>query len=174
MARPTKLTQSITAIDPETGQEVEITVGEAIVQALKMGAYVEDAAEAAGVADSTVFSWIARGQEHDGAEKIPERERPYVEFSVAVERARAGSVVFNLSLIRRAALEGTWTAAAWWLERTRPEQFGRRIVEARHSGSVARPEGLDLSTLSDDEVDRLEELMAKASPNGATADGDGD
>lgn len=126
MARPSKLSQKITVVD-EQGRKQEAPTSEVIVRALRVGAYVEDAAQSAGVAVATVYNWLARGEEHrDSNGKTPAREKPYVEFLEAVEKARADAVVANLALVRKAAQRGSWQAAAWWLERTRPDKFGRR------------------------------------------------
>ncbi len=166
MARPSKISQKIDVAADGDGPAEKITVGEAIVQALRAGAYIEDAAESAGVAESTVYAWIARGQEHGydltkGIASVPKAEQPYVEFAEAVEKARASAVVFNLALIRQAALAGNWKAAAWWLERTRPGQYGRQLrVDANVKGSKG-PEAVDLSALDDDELELYEELTAK-------------
>lgn len=166
MARPSKITQKIDVAGDGDEKPTKITVGDAIVQALRAGAYVEDAAEHAGVAESTVYAWIARGQEHaydltKGIESVPKAERPYVEFAEAVEKARASAVVFNLAMIRRAAIAGDWKAAAWWLERTRPGQFGRQLrVDANVKGQKG-PEAVDLSALDDDELEEFERLTAK-------------
>ena len=51
----------------------------------------------------------------------------YVELCNTIEKARADAVVRNVGLIQKAATDGTWQAAAWWLERTMPQQFGRQI-----------------------------------------------
>lgn len=202
MGRPSKIDQVIHERDPRTDEVHEITVGDAIVRALRSGAYVEDAAEAAGVSKQTVYNWLARG---DGASppelpelgeldkgslvelaaglgvrqpaklsapKLRERieaaatpseaDRRYVDFFDEVEKARAGAVVFNLALIRRAAQDGNWQAAAWWLERTRPRQFGRRQVLEHEGGVAFKPQSVDLSALSDDELDEYERLTEKA------------
>lgn len=162
IGRPSKIQQTVVSVDPQTGAETEILISEAIVRALRAGAYLEDAAEAAGVAKSTVYSWLSRGEEHVDGERIPKAEQPFVDFLLAVEKARAQAVVFNLAMIRRAATGGTWQAAAWWLERTRPQQYGRR-VGVEHSGGVAyRPAPVDLSKLTDEEAEELEALLAKA------------
>ena len=157
-------------------EEKQVTVAEAIVIALHVGAYLQDAAEGAGVSESAIHKWIARGKEHrpdDGTNEtaeermaaVPEKERIYVNFVEAVEKARAESVLFNLSAIRVAARTGSWQAAAWWLERTRPKQFGRRqAVEL--SGEVKTPVGApDLSKLSLDEARELQALLEKAAPS---------
>jgi hypothetical protein len=176
VARPSKINQQIDVAPAEEGQKPEkITVAEAIVQALRAGAYIEDAAESAGVAESTVYAWIARGQEHaydltKGLASVPKAERPYVEFAEAVEKARASAVVYNLALIRQAAAAGNWKAAAWWLERTRPGQYGRQLrVDANVKGKPSSGlESVDLSVLEDDEVEELERLTAKIKERSST------
>lgn len=101
MARRTKLT-------PETKED--------IVKALRAGNSRRDSALYAGISEQTFYSWMSRGR--DG-------EPLYVEFLEAVEKAEAQSVVRNVAIIQRAA-EETWQAAAWWLERKRPDDWGRR------------------------------------------------
>ena len=87
-----------------------------IVKALKAGNSRRDSALYAGIAEATFYSWMARGREG---------EPIYAEFLEAVEKAEAQSVVRNVAIIQRAA-EETWQAAAWWLERKRPDDWGRR------------------------------------------------
>jgi hypothetical protein len=110
----------------------KITTAEAIVRALKAGAFLKDAAQAAGIAESTVHAWLARGHQWINPESggrlanVPKADLPYLEFVESVEKARAEAVVFNLAVIRKAAQAGHWQAAAWYLERTRPDEYGRR------------------------------------------------
>ena len=101
MARRTKLT-------PDTKED--------IVNALRAGNSRRDSALYAGVSETTFYSWMSRGREG---------EPLYAEFLEAVEKAEAQSVVRNVAIIQRAA-EETWQAAAWWLERKRPDDWGRR------------------------------------------------
>lgn len=89
---------------------------EDIVKALKAGNSRRDSALYAGISEATFYSWMARGREG---------EPLYAEFLEAVEKAEAQSVVRNVAIIQRAA-EETWQAAAWWLERKRPDDWGRR------------------------------------------------
>jgi transposase-like protein len=102
-----------------------------LIQALQSGNYVETACLYAGLAPSTVYRWVERGRnerdrQEQGLEPNPV-ETPYVELCEAVEKARANAVVANVAIIQQAARTGTWQAAAWWLERTMPNQFGRKI-----------------------------------------------
>jgi hypothetical protein len=52
-------------------------------------------------------------------------ELRYIQFLQAVEKARSDAVVRNLTIIQKAANDGQWQAAAWYLERTNPKKWGR-------------------------------------------------
>jgi hypothetical protein len=101
-----------------------------IVAAVRGGSYLDDAASYAGVGERTVYAWLARGRD---AEKAYEQGQPInvdeqacLQFQQAVQKARADAVVRNVALIQRAAEDGSWQAAAWYLERTNPRKWGRR------------------------------------------------
>jgi hypothetical protein len=48
------------------------------------------------------------------------------DFSQAVQKAESDAEVRMVAQIARAAQDGTWQAAAWWLERRRPDDYARR------------------------------------------------
>lgn len=112
----------------------------AILQALNAGNYVEHALEYAGVGKRTYYDWLDRGKAE--AERLANGETPnpvestYVAIYEEVSKARAAAVVRNIALIQQAANAGTWQAAAWWLERTMPQKFGRRLA-----AEVSGPDG---------------------------------
>lgn len=58
-------------------------------------------------------------------EPFDEIEWPYVVFLFLSEKSRATAEIRNLQIIQTAAGD-TWQAAAWILERTHPELYGRR------------------------------------------------
>ena len=125
--RPPKIAQRTDPSNPASP-----TYGDRVVQALDAGAFFDDACAFAGVSKSAGYEWLARGraaralQESKGERfELPGDERLFLEFADAVEKARAGSVVTNLAIIRTAAQKGNWQAAAWWLERTMPDKYGR-------------------------------------------------
>jgi hypothetical protein len=103
-----------------------------IVELIRLGNYASDAAGACGISKGTFFNWCARGK--DEAErrrllpdaKLLPNEVKYLEFLDAVEKARDEATVRNVSIIQRAGHDGTWQAAAWWLERTRQNTYGRK------------------------------------------------
>ena len=104
MGRPTKLTE-------DTQQT--------IIGAIQLGMYQEQAALLAGISTSTFYIWMQQGRQPDNP--------PYTEFMDAVEKARAEAEARKLRAIHIAADTGTWQAAAWWLERSFPKRWGRKI-----------------------------------------------
>lgn len=102
-----------------------------LIQALQGGNFVETACAFAGLNPSTVYRWLDRGStersRQQAGHKPDPMETPYIELCNAIEKARAQAVVANVTVIQQAARSGTWQAAAWWLERTMPNQYGRRI-----------------------------------------------
>ena len=102
-----------------------------VVEALNSGNYIETAAAYAGIHEATIYRWLERGRierarlsDDDDAEPDPE-ETPYREFCEAVEKTRANAEVRSLALIQKAAMDGTWQASAWYLERSYPRKWGR-------------------------------------------------
>lgn len=90
---------------------------DAIVEYVTAGMPKGIAAEAAGIGKSTFFDWIKRGE--------AEPDSDFSDFSDAIKKAYAEAAVRNLAIIQLAA-KTNWQAAAWYLERTRPDEFGRR------------------------------------------------
>lgn len=103
MGAPTKLTA-------DTQQE--------FLAALRTGCTRKDAARYVGVHPDTVYTWLKRGAE-------PDAEDTYREFHRLVYRAERTVKIRALGFIQQAQ-ETDWKAAAWWLERKHPDEFGRR------------------------------------------------
>ncbi len=115
MARPTKLSPQVQT---------------AICESVRGGAWVETAAEAAGVHASTVRGWIRRAEDH------PEDCGPeFLAFLAAYKKARADAELEAVGVIRAAAGR-SWQAAAWYLERPYPDRWGRRVIATEREGSV--------------------------------------
>lgn len=125
MGRPVKLTADVHA---------------EIVKRLASGCSVEVAAAASGVSRRTVFSWLERGRTAS-RDNAPASETPFIEFADAVERARAEVEVLALATIMNAARKGAWQAAAWFLERTNPEEYApQKKKMGRPVGAVSAPD----------------------------------
>lgn len=120
-----------------------------IVEALKHGNYQDAAAAYAGISEATFHNWMARGREEarrlaDG-EKANSKETIFLEFFEAVEKARSEAEVRNVMYIQRAAQDGTWQAAAWFLERSYPRKWGRKDRH-EHVGDNGEPIRVSVST----------------------------
>ena len=92
---------------------------EQVVRLVRAGNVVEVAAAAAGISRSTFFAWMNRGQK-SGAANAAHRE-----FREAVIQARAEAEANLVARIAKAAQNGSWSAAAWLLERRAPERWGK-------------------------------------------------
>lgn len=111
-----------------------------LLQALTAGNYVEVSCAYAGLSVATVYQWLDKGRKEKerraNGEKADPSKTTYIELLEAIESARAKAVVANVAVIQQAARSGTWQAAAWWLERTSPQQFGRK-VQAEVTGKIS-------------------------------------
>ena len=93
-------------------------VHHAIVESVRAGTPIIHAAAAAGVTStSTIYQWIAKGGKDPAS--------PYAAFARDIKSAEADAVAKNVRIVLQAG-EKSWQAAAWWLERTHPEEFARR------------------------------------------------
>lgn len=150
-----------------------------IQTALAAGAYKETAAALAGINKDTLYHWLRQGAEAlrkagwDLA-AVPPSDRPYAEFSDFMEKAmREGeaNLLTTVALASRPrpartvtreladgskvtetteAQDGHWQAAAWILERTRPDQYGRRDrmqLEGVRGGAPIVVEKVDVAAL---------------------------
>jgi hypothetical protein len=132
-------------------------VVEDLESAVKSGVSLEAAAHYASIHPATLFRYMERGrEERDSRENGNRPNKPaqvYLDVLETVERARAQAEVRNVAIINNAAANGTWQAAAWWLERTMPQKYGRRLQT-----EVSGPDGgaIDVSV----SVDALEEKLA--------------
>jgi hypothetical protein len=87
-----------------------------LCDAIAAGNTRHDAAEYAGVGESTLRFWLARGRR--------QRRGRYRTLLAAVKKAEADAVVRNVAIIQKAANK-TWQAAAWWLERKRSQDWSQ-------------------------------------------------
>lgn len=100
-----------------------------ILEALESGMFLKHAAEAAGVSASTLHLWIQKGagtwKDREGGRELPP-DPEFAAFAADVAAARAKAVERCLRTITKAAAEGDWRAAAWFLERACPDEWGPR------------------------------------------------
>ena len=91
----------------------------AIAECLRLGMSYPQLCDACGISQTQFRQW----------------RKHYRDFQQLVRRAEAEAVKLNLAVIQAAAASGkSWQAAAWFLERKHPEQWGKTetlTVEAR-------------------------------------------
>jgi len=113
----------------------------AIVELVRRGIPVHQAAEHVGVSRYSVGEWIRRGEDRD--------DRPgselYERFTIAVRAARAARLAELLAMVDEGAVKD-WRAAAWAAERGWPEEFGQR-QKLEHSGAGGEPLLVQLEAL---------------------------
>ena len=94
---------------------------EVIKEASKMvavGNYIKDVYPILGIEESTWYRWLKEGERAKSGIKR--------EFYKAIKKAEKEAIARNVALIQRAAQDGNWQAAAWWLERKYFEDWGRK------------------------------------------------
>ena len=106
---------------------------DALMNALRAGNTRSAASTFAGINRATFYRWM----EDDAT------------LRDSVEKAEADAEVRYASQVARAATDGTWQAAAWWLERRRHADYGRRdrvdmtMDVRREAERIAADLGLD-------------------------------
>jgi len=127
---------------------------EKILQAVRQGNFLNVSAALAGITEETLRSWIIRGE--------TEPSGKFTVFVGLLREAQAQSEAAAVVTVRKAAIEGDWRAAAWYLEK------GPAKTRWRPSVAVA------FSQLSNEEIQS--ELIAVAhclDPGSAAAAADG-
>lgn len=108
-----------------------------LVDAMRGGTDIETASAFAGMSLTAVSELIARGQLESerldaGLEADPDNAEGLALWR-EVFRARAEAVVRAVAQIQKAANQGDWKAAAWWLERAMPETYTPKQVREKQA-----------------------------------------
>lgn len=90
-------------------------------------------------------------------EPFDPEEWVFVVFKYHTERARARAEVSTLNQIKEAA-DTSWRAAAWFLERTRPERYGLR-QSVNLAGSPGSP--VEIRTITVDELEAKIQMLSE-------------
>lgn len=115
------------AAKPRGKSKLTPEVKEKLFRALRLGSYIETAANYAGITRQTLYNWIDRGRKE---------ESPYSEFVEELDQVLAEAELRDLAIIAEAAKE-QWQAAAWKLERRYPDRWGRVDRSAKQDSDSA-------------------------------------
>lgn len=114
-----------------------------IISAIRNGNTYEASANYGGVSYDSFRGWLKRGEDDADGE--------FFEFFNAIKKAEAEAEIESVALIRRSAQDGQWQAAAWFLERRKPSDWGRRD---RHE--VAQTNlNINWDDLTENELERI-------------------
>lgn len=116
------------------GRPLELTpqLRDQLAKLISLGIPVRVACQAEGIGKTAYYEWRSRGAAG---------EEPYASFFAAINAARAKSEAsITLNLI--SATKTDWRAAAWWLEKLRPNRYGKRqtVVLKKHPSQMTDEE----------------------------------
>jgi transposase-like protein len=109
---------SAAAADHKLPSMVSGPVAAQILDAVRAGLPLSQAADLVGIGRGTLWKWIRRGQREDADDE-------YRTFYLGIQQAVAEGRMELLRIVRKAADEGAWQAAMTLLERGDPLNFGR-------------------------------------------------
>ena len=143
----------------KTGRPTKLTdeLQDALVEKLREGNYIETACALVGITDRTYYRWIERAEDElervakNPRRRIQKSEEPFIQFRQAVKKARAEAESEAVTAIRQEGKK-TWTAYAWWLERSFPDRWGRKD---RHEHTGPDGEAIVVKVLKGVTVDDL-------------------
>jgi hypothetical protein len=148
-----------------------------LVTLLRAGNPIKVAADFANVGERSVYEWLSEAAGDDPRPRV-------VQLAQAIKEARAGAQASALQVVTRAANTGTWQAAAWFLERSNPANWGRwerrelevsvtteprSVRDQLAEAMTAMAEELDDEDelFGDDPLPRLRAIDASATPGDA-------
>jgi len=130
-------------------KRIDETRLEKLLEALRKGHYVEDACDYAHIDRSTYYRWIreaeAADKKHEIGETLTQREIDKRHRRDTLKEAEIVGQNKALDKIHDAMDNGTWQAAAWYMERRNKKWSNRTEVTGRDGGP--------LETVSVDELD---------------------
>jgi hypothetical protein len=128
-----------------------------LLNALKVGHFVEEACKYAPLSKQTYYRWLREGEALDAraeaGETLTPDEQALRDLCDAIKAAEVSGQNAALDLIRSAIEQGTWQAAAWFLER-RNKKWSNRT-------EITGPDGGPVQTVTVEDVDeKIRNLIA--------------
>lgn len=140
-----------------------------LLNALRLGHYVQEACQYAPISEQTYYRWLREGDDIEkkarNGETLTPKEQSIRELCEAIKAAEVVGQNSALDVIRNAMAEGTWQAAAWFMERRNKKWSNRMEVTGKNGGPVevtreeltdrmlSLLESLDDEGLEDDDTD---------------------
>lgn len=142
------------------------------------GATYASACATVGVSYDSFNAWMNRGRVAFGKGTLAQAEQPYIAFYKAIRQSDAQAENGMASVVMAAALGNNetppnWTAAAWWLERRRPRDYGKQInldVRVRRFMDELEARGLEFDTIATEVLKAADDELAGHSAEGGETD----
>lgn len=87
-----------------------------------------------GISEAIYYKWIQKAKEDLSNNK----KSIYIEFFESIKEAEAKAEMRHLQNITKAAIDGTWQASAWFLERKHKDKWSNK-QELQLSGDDDKP-----------------------------------
>ena len=117
---------------------------EKLLRAVRAGTDLETSCHFAGLSIAEVYRDLEKGKStaarFHAEEKLSKDEERFFQFWQELTAARADAIVRNVASVQQAAQNGSWQAAAWWLERSVPETYSKTHTD-RPRQSIDNPRG---------------------------------
>ena len=97
---------------------------------IAQGLTKKTAIDACGIAETTFYMWMRKAEKdlEDGKDNV------YTQFLQSIKKAETADKLNRLKVIRKAANDGNWQAAAWELERRYRDEYGRAAMDVNLGG----------------------------------------
>jgi hypothetical protein len=140
---------------------------ERLLTALKAGHFVQEACQYAPISEQTYYRWLREGAALDiraaNGEKLTPAEQGIRELCEVIKKAEVSGQNAALDTIRSAIKDGTWQAAAWFLERRNKKWSNRTEITGADGGPV--------QTVTVEDVDeKIRNLIAASEADRGLAD----
>lgn len=109
-------------LTPELSKEICNYIGQGLTK--------KTAIDACGIAETTFYAWLRRAETDLDAG----RNNVYTQFLQSIKKAETADKLNRLKVIRQAAADGNWQAAAWELERRYRDEYGRAAMDVNLGG----------------------------------------
>lgn len=127
-----------------------------IIQAIKLGGTYQIAAENAGIARSTLYDWLRKGDK--------QAKGLYRTFLDNFKKAEAAAALAALANISRASQNGDWKASAWLLERRKnySRDVQHETVDQITEEKTEEPKAMSPLEIMTKQADNLRRAISKA------------
>lgn len=138
-----------------------------LLKALAAGHFVEEACQYAPISRQTYYRWLREAEaiteKAQRGEPVSDDEQAIRDLGETIKKAEVSGQNAALDTIREAIKEGTWQAAAWFLER-RNKKWSNRT-------EITGPDGGPVQTVTVEDVDeKIRNLIAAAEANDGSVD----